>query len=173
MAVTGTWPALLDLNLCLHWMLEQELPALVDEVNLMAVNHPKTGVPIATAPQLKEYILGIQTSMLKREIEELPVLGVGVFIRTVEHEGEQNWAEVLYPFTIDIYMGGSNATNLTVAAMKWAMIIDQFIERFGNSIMDGYRTNEAADLEVSYTLEKRGDEFAQLVTVTGVFESAE
>jgi hypothetical protein len=173
MADIGTWTNFVNLDLCLHWNLENYFPGLITEVNSVINVHPKTGLPLPDAPQMKDYILGIQTSMLKREIEDLPVLGCGVFIRTIAEEGEQAWAEVVFPFTIDIYLGGTDASKLTVQAKKLATALDQFIERYGNSILPGYRTPEAADLEVSYTLEKRGDEFAQLVSVTGVFESAE
>ncbi len=158
---------LLDLNLALQASLERELPALVDEIN--AAKHPD--LPIVMP---KTVDLGIRTEMLDRDIEELPALACGINLRQVDDSLEQDVSYVLMPFSIDVYLGDEDATNLFIRSLKWALVLDQWTERFSYTVLDGIVGDEAPDLDVTYVLEdKRRKTFRQLVTATGVFSTYE
>lgn len=159
--------ALLDLTLALQANLTANLPALVDEVN--AAKLPDIPIVMPTAIDL-----GIRTEMLDRELDELPAMSCGINLRQVEDSGEQDYSYILMPFSIDIYLGDEDPTNLYIRAMKWGLVLDAWVERYSYHVLDGIVGDEAPDLDITYVLEdKRRKNYRQLVTATGVFSTYE
>lgn len=158
---------MLDLALSLKQSLVTNIPALVDEVNAL---YPNDGYPIVVPT---DYVLGVRTEMLKRKDDQLPVMACGIYLREEEHEGEQTFSSVFMPYIIEVYMGGTDPDMLYVQATKYAMVIDQWVERYASTVMFGFTSDEAPDIDISYVLEERGNKYRQLVAATGVFVGME
>jgi hypothetical protein len=112
--------------------------------------------------------------MIKRDLAELPAMACGVYVREVAESGEQDFSYVMMPYAIDVYLGEEeDADALYVKALKWGNVLDLFVERYGSSILPGYYTDEAPDIDISYVLELRDGSYRQLVTAIGVLASVE
>lgn len=159
---------MLELALALRDTLVAELPALIVEVNAAHMPDPQYDIVAPT-----EVVLGIRTEMIERDLEELPAMAVGLYVRQVVEEGEQDWSEVMMPFVIDTYIGNADAETLYVQSHKWAIALDLFVERYCSNLIAGYSADEAPDIDISYVLTLRDGSFRQLITVTGVITSVE
>jgi hypothetical protein len=164
---------MLTLAVALQDSLEAHIPDLIAEVN--AEFYPD--IPIV--PPII-YNKGIRTEMLKRDVEELPVLASDIYVREVingDYSGPAS--DVAFPFVIDVYLGdkdegdGAAADRLFYQTHKWAVVLDLFVERYATDLIEGYTADEAPSLDRSYVLELRGDEYRQLVTATGIITAPE
>jgi hypothetical protein len=169
---------MLKLTLALRDSLVTNIPALVSEVNSTEVDKDGNPYVALDLPKPAEgatstFSLGVRTDMLKRDLVELPARACGIYLRTPTLEGEQGYSEVIFPFTIDIYLGSENADDMYIQALKWGLVLDLWQERYGGRVLPGFTTEEAPDLDISYSLELRGSEYRQLVTRTGVFTTHE
>lgn len=118
--------------------------------------------------------LGIRTEMLSRDLEVLPAMSCGIYIRKSIMELERPLSHIRMPYSVDVYLGGISADRMYIQALKWALVMDLWHERFGDQVVPGWQLEEAPDIDISYELElSRAGEFRQLVTITGIFTSYE
>jgi hypothetical protein len=159
---------MLKLALALQEKLEDEIPALIDEIN--AEEFPE--VPIVPPIQV---LRGVRTEMLQRDLSELPSLACGIYVRAnlADDEGQQEFSSVSMPYVIDVYLGNESADNLYIQAHKWALVLDLFVERHASDLLFGYLADEAPDIDISYVLSLRDGTYRQLVSATGFIDGTE
>lgn len=160
--------SMLDLALGLKQSLEDNVPALIDEVN---AKYPNDNAPL-DVPQ--SYLLGVRTDMIKSNVKQLPVMACGVYMREEEHEGEQLFSSVFMPYIVEAYLGGTDPDVLYIQSTKYAMVIDLWVERYASQLLFGFQADEAPDIDISYVLGPERDKtYRQLVAATGVFVGME
>lgn len=159
---------MLDLALAFHESLSQNLPALVMEIN----NTVQPSYPISLPPDGVE--LGVAPDLIDTAIESLPNVQCGIYSRLVVDEGEQDFAEYSFPYVVNIYLSALNKHDLFILSMKWAYVMDAFVERYAQTVHPSFNCDEAPDIDITYALPARNKKsVAALVSTIGVYTSFE
>jgi hypothetical protein len=117
--------------------------------------------------------LGIDTSMLEKKLEELPAILCGVYEREVGESMEQDLSVILFPFVVEIYIGETDPEACYIKSLKWATVMDKFVEIYGSQLLTGYEAPESPDISITYTLQLRDETYRQLITTMGVIGTVE
>lgn len=155
---------MLDLALNMHQSLVDNVPALVAEINTDYPQYPVV-VPV-------DYLLGVRTEIVQRDLPKLPVLCCGVYMREQQAEGEQEFSQFFMPYVIEVMYGSTDPDALYVQSVKYALLIDLWVERYASNLLKGWKADEAPDIDISYVLQQRSVN-KQLIAATGVFVGME
>jgi len=159
---------MLELALAMQDSLQATIPDLIDEINPLI----RPNITLTQPPGDVEF--GIRTDMLDKEPSELPVVACGIYSRVPEDEGEQEFSIVMVDYIINIYIADIDVNNIFIRSHKWAILLDLWVERYGSTLLPGYLTAEAPDIDISYVLElPREGTFRQLITASGFYKIAE
>lgn len=135
------------------------LNEVIDEVNLLITPEYPIHYPVAIE-------LGISVEILDRTTDELPVVAYGIYERVPLDDGEQQFANVSYPFIVEAYISHDDKTILKKLSVKWGVALTEFFQRYGNLLLPGFTTTVFPHTDATYVLKKR-DGYRCLITVAG------
>lgn len=170
---TSLW---LELALNFQESLEQNLPALVDEINAMQVG---SAYPIVMPPpdiEGNRVSLDIDPNLINGNFQDFPRIQVGIFSRDPLKPMEQKVELLSFPYVIEIYVAGLTKKAVFVESVKWGLVLDQFFERFGNTVHPSFRTAYYTKVSLTFSLPKgRGASvfYTKLISADGEFAAYE
>ena len=148
-----------DLEESLTDKLRNHLNGVIDEVNLAYTPQYPIHYPEAIE-------LGISVEILDRTPEELPVVAFGIYERVPLTDGEQQFADVSYPYIVEAYISHEDKTILKQLSVKWGLVFTEFFQRYGNRLLPGFTTTIFPHVDATYVLRKR-DGYRCLITAAG------